>query len=84
MGERLLLGFYGDDFTGSADAMEALSLGHINIILAIFFGELNINFSDGAIKAMNRATSQIIQPDWRKVFEPESIRESLEEITRAP
>jgi hypothetical protein len=67
-----------------ADAARDFILGHINIQLAIFFGELNIQFSDGAKKAMDRARSQIIQPDWKKVFEPEAIRESLEAITKAP
>lgn len=66
------------------DAARDFILGHINIQLAIFFGEINVQFSDGAKKAMNRARSQIIQPDWKKVFEPENIRASLEEITKAP
>lgn len=66
------------------DAARDFILGHINIQLAIFWGELNIQFSDGAKKAMQRARSQIIQPDWKKVFEPENIRASLEEITKAP
>lgn len=33
MNEPLLLSFYGDDFTGSADAMEALSLGGLRCVL---------------------------------------------------
>lgn len=65
-----------------AEAARDFILGHINIQLAIFFNEVNVQFSDGAKKAMDRARSQIIQPDWKKVFEPESIRESLEAITR--
>jgi hypothetical protein len=67
-----------------AEAARDFILGHINIQLAIFWNELNIQFSDGAKKAMERARSQLIQPDWKKVFEPEAIRASLEEITRAP
>jgi D-apionate oxidoisomerase len=67
-----------------AEAARDFLLGHIYIQLAIFFGEVNVVFSDGAKKAMDRARSQIIQPDWKKVFEPESIRASLEEITKAP
>jgi hypothetical protein len=67
-----------------AEAARDFILGHINIQLAIFFGELNIQFSDGAQKAMARARNQIINPDWKKVFEPENIRECLEAITRAP
>lgn len=67
-----------------AEAARDFILGHINIQLALFFEELNIRFSDGAIKAMDRARDQIIQPDWKRVFEPEEIRASLDEITRAP
>ncbi len=67
-----------------AEAARDFILGHINIQLAIFWGELNIQFSDGAKKAMERARSQIIQPDWKQVFEPDAIRACLEEITRAP
>jgi D-apionate oxidoisomerase len=67
-----------------AEAARDFILGHVNIQLAIFFGELNIQFSDGAKKAMARARDQIIKPDWKKVFEPENIRECLEAITRSP
>jgi D-apionate oxidoisomerase len=66
-----------------AEAARDFILGHINIQLAIFWGELNIQFSDGAKKAMERARAQIIQPNWKQVFEPENIRASLEEITRS-
>ena len=64
-----------------AEAARDFLLGHINIQLAIFFGEVDVRFSDGAIKAMERARAQIFQPDWKKVFEPENVRESLEAIT---
>jgi len=63
------------------EAARDFLLGHINIQLAIFFGEVDVRFSDGAIKAMERARSQIFQPDWKKVFEPERVRESLDAIT---
>ena len=67
-----------------AEAARDFILGHINIELAILFEEIPVPFSDGAQKAMERARSQIIQPDWKKVFEPENIRACLEEITKAP
>lgn len=56
-------------------------LGHINIELAILFGEVSSPFSDGAKKAIERAKAQIFRPDWKKVFEPENVRESVEMIT---
>jgi D-apionate oxidoisomerase len=67
-----------------AEAARDFILGHLNIQLAIIFGEINVRFSDGALKAMDRARDQIIKPDWKKVFEPENIRACLEEITRPP
>lgn len=67
-----------------AEAARDFILGHINIELAIIFGEVQVQFSDGAQRAMARARSQIIQPDWKSVFEPENIRACLEDITRAP
>ncbi|HEX4951744.1 MAG TPA: phosphogluconate dehydrogenase C-terminal domain-containing protein [Blastocatellia bacterium] len=66
------------------DAARDFILGHINIELAILFDEIPVQFSDGAKKAMERARAQIIQPDWKNIFEPENIRACLEEITRAP
>lgn len=66
------------------DAARDFILGHINIELAILFDEIPVQFSDGAKKAMERARAQLIQPDWKNIFEPESIRACLEEITRAP
>lgn len=66
------------------DAARDFILGHINIELAILFDEIPVQFSDGAKKAMERARTQLIQPDWKNIFEPENIRACLEEITRAP
>lgn len=66
------------------DAARDFILGHINIELAILFDEIPVKFSDGAKKAMERAFAQIIQPDWKSIFEPENIRACLEDITKAP
>jgi D-apionate oxidoisomerase len=65
-----------------AEAARDFLLGHIMIQLAIFFGEVDAQFSDGARKAMERARSQIFQPDWKRVFEPGNIRECLDAITK--
>jgi hypothetical protein len=56
-------------------------LGHINIELAILFNEIDWQFSAGAKKAIEEAKKVIFQPDWKRVFEPESIRESVLSIT---
>ena len=63
------------------DAARDFLLGHINIDIAILFGFLNAQFSDGAKLAAKRGTEQIIQPDWKKVFEPENIMREVRSIT---
>jgi len=64
-----------------AEAARDFLLGHINIELAIVFNEINWQFSAGAKKAIAEAKKKIFQPDWKRVFEPESIRESVAKIT---
>jgi hypothetical protein len=66
------------------DAARAFLMGHINIELAIVFGEIKAPFSDGAKKAIEAAKQHIFKPDWKKVFEPESIRECIDMITAPP
>jgi len=56
-------------------------LGHINIELAILFNEIDWSFSDGAKKAVSEAKGKLFQPDWKRVFEEEELRESVEKIT---
>ena len=57
-------------------------LGHMRVELAIAFEEKEgACFSDGALKAIARARPVIFQPDWKKVFEPEAIAESVRVIT---
>lgn len=63
------------------EAARDFLLGHINIDIAILFGFLNAQFSDGAKLAVKRGMEQIIQPDWKKVFEPENIMKEVRAIT---
>jgi hypothetical protein len=64
-----------------AQAARDFLLGHINIELAIVFNEIDWQFSAGAQKAIEEAKKVLFQPDWKRVFEPASIRESVEKIT---
>jgi hypothetical protein len=64
-----------------SEAARDFLLGHINIDIAILFGFLNAQFSDGAKLAVKRGMEQIIQPDWKKVFEPENIMKEVRAIT---
>jgi D-apionate oxidoisomerase len=58
-------------------------LGHLNVEIAILFGAMpGATFSDGANAAVARAKKDLFQPDWKKVFEPAAIEESIRMITR--
>jgi D-apionate oxidoisomerase len=63
------------------EAARDFLLGHINIDIAILFGFINAQFSDGAKMAALRGMAQIIQPDWKKVFEAEYILKEVQAIT---
>ena len=63
------------------EAARDFILGHINVELAILFKEIDWDFSEGAKKAIREAQSVIFQPDWKKIFEPEHIKESVGKIT---
>lgn len=66
-----------------AQAARDFVLGHLRVELAIVFQEKEgAVFSDGALKAINAALPQLFRPDWKRVFDPESIRRSVLEITR--
>ena len=57
-------------------------LGHMRVELAIVFQEKEgAVFSDGALKAIERARAAIFRPDWKKVFEPDALAESVRHIT---
>ena len=57
-------------------------MGHINIELAILFNEIDWQFSAGCKKAIEEAKGEIFQPDWKKVFELESLRRGVASITQ--
>jgi hypothetical protein len=63
------------------EAARDFLLGHININIAILFGYLDTQFSDGAKLAVERGKQQIFQSDWRKVFEKEAIHREVKAIT---
>ena len=67
-----------------AEAARAFLMGHINIQLAITFGEIDARYSDGALKMLAEAQSVLFRPDWKKVFEPEAVKAQLESILEPP
>jgi hypothetical protein len=65
-----------------AEAARAFILGHMNIEMALLFNEIEGVFSDGAIKAIDSAKPILFQPDWKRVFDEEEIRKSVEDIVK--
>ncbi|HEX4807358.1 MAG TPA: phosphogluconate dehydrogenase C-terminal domain-containing protein [Bryobacteraceae bacterium] len=68
-----------------AEAARDFVLGHLKVELGIVF-ELfeGARFSDGALQAIATAKQRLFQPDWKRVFEPEAVMESIREITGVP
>jgi hypothetical protein len=64
-----------------AEAARDFLLGHLRIQLAVLFNELpGAVFSDAANKALQRGLKEFIKEDWRKVFEPENVKNQIESI----
>ena len=57
------------------EAAEDFMFGHIKVELGIAFGRVNFPFSDGAKLIANYGREHILKPDWRKLFEPASVRQ---------
>jgi Arc/MetJ family transcription regulator len=62
------------------EAARDFMLGHVNIPLAIVFGEVTSPFSDGAKLIIEHGRKMIFRDDWKRVFEPESVKEQVEAI----
>jgi len=67
-----------------AAAARDFILGHMRVELAIVFEEKEgAVFSDGALKAIDRAKAVLFQPDWKRVFDQDAIAESVRHITQS-
>lgn len=65
------------------EAARDFILGHINIDIGILFGYVGSPFSDGALLAIERGKNLLLQPDWKKIFEPANVLDEIKAITRA-
>lgn len=63
------------------EAARDFLLGHMNILAAVTFGEVQGVFSDACNKAIVFGKDTILKPDWKRLFEPEEIRASVRRIT---
>jgi len=62
------------------EAARAFMLGHIQILLAILFGEVSHQISTAARIAIESGYNRVLRPDWKEVFKPEVIREIVNEM----
>lgn len=58
-------------------------LGHVNIPLAILFGEVSAPFGEGAKLVIEHGKQLLFKEDWKRVFEPESVKEQVQAIISA-
>ncbi len=58
------------------------AMGHLRVNLGILFHYIDAEVSEGAKLAVKRAKSQIFQPDWKKVFEPDNVMAQVEAIVK--
>lgn len=63
------------------EAARDFLLGHMNILAAVTFEEVQGVFSDACNKAIVFGKDTILKPDWKRLFEPEEIAASVRRIT---
>ncbi len=63
------------------EAARDFLLGHLNILAAVTFKEIDGVFSDACNKAIVFGKETILKPDWKRLFEPDEIVESVRRIT---
>ena len=56
-------------------------LGHIQILVAQLFGELNWDLSAGAKDALSYGRSRLFRADWKDVLNSNDVRENVAQIT---
>ena len=56
-------------------------LGHMNVLGAVIFGEVEGVFSDACNKAITFGKPALMRADWKRVFEPSEIADSIRRIT---
>ena len=61
-------------------AAEDFMYGHVRVELGIAFSRVNFPFSDGAKLIAEFGERHLLKPDWKKLFEPASVREQVEAI----
>lgn len=65
----------------SYDCARDFLLGHMNILAAVIFDEIQGQFSDACNKAIEFGKPALMREDWKNVFKPEEIAASIQRIT---
>lgn len=63
------------------EAARDFLLGHMNILGAVIFKQVDGVFSDACNKAIEFGKPTLMKDDWKRVFEPDEIAASIERIT---
>jgi len=63
------------------EAARDFLLGHMNILAAVTFEQVQGVFSDACNKAIVFGKDTILKPDWKRLFEPQEIADSVRRIT---
>jgi D-apionate oxidoisomerase len=61
-------------------AAEDFMYGHVKVELGIAFSRVNFPFSDGAKLIAEYGRQHLLKPDWRKLFEPDSVKAQVKTI----
>jgi D-apionate oxidoisomerase len=64
-----------------AQAARDFLLGHMNVMGAVLFKEIDGVFSDACNKAIEFGKPALMRDDWKRIFEPQEIAESIRRIT---
>ena len=62
------------------EAAEDFMYGHIKVELGIAFGRASFPFSDGAKMIGDFGRREILKPDWKKLFDPASVKQQVSMI----
>jgi hypothetical protein len=63
------------------EAARDFLLGHMNVLGAVIFEEVQGVFSDACNKAIEFGKPVLMKDDWKRVFEPQEIAASIKRIT---
>jgi D-apionate oxidoisomerase len=64
-----------------AEAARDFLLGHMNVMAAVLFKEIDGVFSDACNKAIEFGKPALMRDDWKRIFEPQEIADSIRRIT---